>query len=825
MSEKGYTERDDKTLFGDAEKLSYHDGVLEGSTVVDGEHQELRPPVQQTHHRTASEDMSFRSQVSQLHYNSNRVALDRSISSGVELLGQLQRENKERPVFYPSSELSHSFLNSKKAHLALIRKNNLQSVKGMQKQPEDDEDEQGADLKILKLNIKMDNAHVSNLDKSAVAQILDDKLSQVSKHLLALKDRIDDTSSKVFVTGDLNSGKSTFCNALLRRKVLPEDQQPCTTVFCEVIDSRDNNGVEEVHAVPIGSKYDIRDETTYRVFTLKDLEELVGECDKYSILKVYVTDQRNVQDSLLRNGVVDIALIDAPGLNLDSYQTTEVFSRQEEIDLVVFVLSAENQFTLSAKEFIAAAAAEKNLIFIVVNRFDSIKNKEKCISRVLEQVQQLSPETHKDAKDFVHFVSSDGIVAELPDDYDAGGDGDNHGEGSSNNRDNEPHPDFDRLEASLRNFVLKKRALSKLQPAKTYLTNLFDDIAELSSVNQRLYLNDKESLTAKLDELSPVYEENLVQSVKVNEKIESIIEETSHDVYSETRNKIMTTLNSMGEHPVVEYRGLLHVAEYVFETQEAITKNILNSVAESEDYARKQTSQAVDKINALAKEALRDEFNTEKVFRDDFMFTRRKDTITRKIDGRVSIFDFIDPSLEGFLASLGINKKTTDQVVIWKNSMYSLGLYAVSRVISTGRVVHNVFQYGSFFSLKTLRYLAIPVTIGVGIVAVTYLISDIPNALPRKLALKVKHQLQELDYPHQNSERIAKECRKVLKYPAREVHSAFQMSLDKHAVNREKIIGAIKDADVGSAFFGKLLKRAVDQRKMVVALDLEGIQG
>jgi mitofusin len=825
MSEKSYTERDDKTLFGDAEKLSYHDGVLEGSTVVDGEHQELRPPVQQTHHRTASEDMSFRSQVSQLHYNNNRVALDRSIANGVEILGQLQRENKERPVFYPSSELSHSLLNSKKAHLALIRKHSLQSVKGMQKQPEDDEDEQGADLKILKLNIKMDNAHVSNLDKSAVAQILDDKLSQVSKHLLALKDRIDDTSSKVFVTGDLNSGKSTFCNALLRRKVLPEDQQPCTTVFCEVIDSRDNNGVEEVHAVTIGSEYDIRDETTYRVFTLKDLEELVGECDKYSILKVYVTDQRNVQDSLLRNGVVDIALIDAPGLNLDSYQTTEVFSRQEEIDLVVFVLSAENQFTLSAKEFIAAAAAEKNLIFIVVNRFDSIKNKEKCISRVLEQVQQLSPETHKDAKDFVHFVSSDGIVAELPDDYDAGGDGDNHGEGSSNNRDNEPHPDFDRLEASLRNFVLKKRALSKLQPAKTYLTNLFDDIAELSAVNQRLYLNDRESLTAKLDELSPVYEENLVQSVKVNEKIESIIEETSHDVYSETRNKIMTTLNSMGEHPVVEYRGLLHLAEYVFETQEAITKNILNSVAESEDYARKQTSQAVYMINDLAKEALRDEFNTEKVFRDDFMFTRRKDTITRKIDGRVSIFDFIDPSLEGFLASLGINKKTTDQVVIWKNSMYSLGLYAVSRVISTGRVVHNVFQYGSFFSLKTLRYLAIPVTIGVGIVAVTYLISDIPNALPRKLALKVKHQVQELDYPHQNSERIAKECRKVLKYPAREVHSAFQMSLDKHVVNREKILGAIKDADVGSAFFGKLLKRAVDQRKMVVALDLEGIQG
>ena len=74
-------------------------------------------------------------------------------------------------------------------------------------------------------------------------------LQQV-KYLLNLKDRIDDTTSKVFVTGDLNAGKSTFCNALLRRKILPEDQQPCTAVFCEVIDaSKENNSIEEVHAV------------------------------------------------------------------------------------------------------------------------------------------------------------------------------------------------------------------------------------------------------------------------------------------------------------------------------------------------------------------------------------------------------------------------------------------------------------------------------------------------------------------------------------------------------------------------------------------------
>ena len=202
-------------------------------------------------------------------------------------------------------------------------------------------------------------------------------LQQV-KYLLNLKDRIDDTTSKVFVTGDLNAGKSTFCNALLRRKILPEDQQPCTAVFCEVIDaSKENNSIEEVHAVPIGKEYNIRDESTFEVYPLESLEDLVYDCDRFSLLKIYVLDHRSFQESLLHNGVIDIKLIDAPGLNMDLYQTTQVFSRQEEIDLVVFVVSAENHFTLSAKNLLLLLRM-KRYVFIVVNRFDHIKDKEKC---------------------------------------------------------------------------------------------------------------------------------------------------------------------------------------------------------------------------------------------------------------------------------------------------------------------------------------------------------------------------------------------------------------------------------------------------------------
>src|SRR3954465_12157625 len=135
------------------------------------------------------------------------------------------------------------------------------------------------EFSVLKLDLKLGALHqaelVHSLEKGSVASLLDGKIRSSIKHLLSLRERIEDTSSKVLVTGDLNAGKSTFCNALLRRKILPEDQQPCTSIFCEVLDARENCGIEEVHAVHKDVPYDRNDESTYDVFSLAKLEDVV----------------------------------------------------------------------------------------------------------------------------------------------------------------------------------------------------------------------------------------------------------------------------------------------------------------------------------------------------------------------------------------------------------------------------------------------------------------------------------------------------------------------------------------------------------------------
>jgi mitofusin len=461
--------------------------------------------------------------IHQLWYNQHRSTLGRTINRAVETLKGLQEMNAKWPVTYPSvqsSELS-------KPHPALVRTQTTLSesksspqpgrmqrsqtslgesstVAGSSKEAEEKAPEPrlvsqqiAQQFSILKLDLKVGHLHqtdlVHSLEKSSIASLLDGQISSSIKHLRSLRERIEDTSSKVLVTGDVNVGKSTFCNALLRRKVLPEDQLQNTSIFCEVLDSRENGGVEEVHAIHKDTKYDRHDESTYDVFSLSDLETLVTEKDTYNWCKIYLKDVRSIDKSLLNNGVVDISIIDAPSLNRENEQTTAVFARQEEIDVVVFVVSAANQITLSAREFIFAADNEKAYIFMVVNGYEVIKDKERFQKEILKQIGGLSQQTLKNSAELVHFVSSNAIPT-VPhgaiqggnggsgSSGGGGGDGPDFDDGSDPNgkgKDKDKIQDFERLEESLRRFVLEKRARSKLAPAKTYLLNVLGDVYTL----------------------------------------------------------------------------------------------------------------------------------------------------------------------------------------------------------------------------------------------------------------------------------------------------------------------------------------------------------
>jgi mitofusin len=632
--------------------------------------------------------------IHQLWYNQHRVALGRSINKVVELLKELQKTNATWPATYPSVQRAEASVPQRQdLRPGLIHTQSTTAGGSFSPPPRpgglrraatsldnsEAESSQAAEQRtaaeprlitpqiaqefsILKLDLKLGALHqtelVHSLEKNSIASLLDGKIQTSIKHLLSLRGRIEDTSSKVLVTGDLNAGKSTFCNALLRRKILPEDQQPCTSIFCEVLDARENGGIEEVHAIHKDVIYNRHDESTYDVYTLHDLEKLVTDNDKYTQCKVYLKDVRSIDESLLNNGVVDISIIDAPGLNLDTTKTTAVFARQEEIDVVVFVVSAANHFTMTAKEFIWAAAAEKAYIFIVVNGYDNIKDKERCQKMILEQVAGLSPRTFKESSELVHFVSSNAIpTAPTPPGGPGGGgsgsssggggdgpdfDGDSDPKGKGKGKDKEKIRDFEHLEQSLRRFVLEKRARSKLAPAKTYLLNVLGDVHTLATVNQEVAQSELNRVTKELEELEPVLEASQKAKAEVSDDIDRTIEATCKDIYDHTRSTLSSSIAQAADEDLgVPYPGLLNAFQYADDLKEAILSQISASVAECEEHARTKTVQGVSSIKELGMLHLGDEY-TDLNFRSDVMFKRKRDILARQVEIETELWDFFD---------------------------------------------------------------------------------------------------------------------------------------------------------------------------------------
>ena len=655
------------------------------------------------------------SHVHQLYYNQNRAALGRQITKTVETLKGLQQMNSTWPAQYPSvrepqkqkSDPRPGFAHTqstaaggdihrvkdnvplrpgapRRAATSLGEESTAESSSAAEARKSQEPErlitpQSAQNFSVLKLNMNVQGftqAEIAHsMKKESIASFLDGKINQSIRHLLRLRDRIEDTSSKVLVTGDLNAGKSTFCNALLRRKVLPEDQQPCTSIFCEVLDAKENGNLEEAHAVHKDAAYNRNDESTYDVYPLQDLEKIVTDNNKYTQCKVYVKDIRTIDESLLNNGVVDISIIDAPGLNSDSLKTTAVFARQEEIDVVVFVVSAANHFTLSAKEFIWNAAHEKAYIFIVVNGFDNIRDKTRCERMILEQVATLSPRTFKESSELVHFVSSNAIpVAPAIGPGPPGGDGGGGGSGSSSAPSNDfPSPDdedetlgkhgepgsppkkdkgkekeklqdFEKLEGSLRRFVLEKRAKSKLAPAKTYLLNVLADLNLLATVNRDVAQSELDRVSKELQEIEPAFENSKKARAEVSDDVDKTIEETSSNIYNNTRTIINNAINQVAAADLgVPYPGLMSAFQYAEDIKQAMLDQISQAVTLCEENAKQNTIGSVNTIKSLGVLHLGNDYD-DLNFNSDRMFTKRRDLLARQVDFEIEFSDFFDIS-------------------------------------------------------------------------------------------------------------------------------------------------------------------------------------
>ncbi|CAK7236897.1 mitofusin [Sporothrix bragantina] len=810
--------------------------------------------------------------VHQMWYNQHRVALGKSISQVVDLLKGLQKTNTSWPAHYPTVQrisataplpppsptrpgLQHAHTTVgdliataspppaappdrgplRRSYTALEDNMAAESSKTAEARTASTEPrlvtpQIAQEFSVLKLDLKLGGMHqaelVHSLEKASIASLLDEKIRSSLRHLDSLRERIEDISSKVLITGDLNAGKSTFCNALLRRKILPEDQQPCTSIFCEVLDASENSGVEEVHAVHLDVVYNRNDESTYDVFSLQELEKIVLDNTTYMQCKVYVKDERAIDESLLSNGIVDIALIDAPGLNSDTTKTTAVFARQEEIDVVVFVVSAANHFTLTATEFIRAAAAEKAYFFFVVNGFDVIRDQDRCKKTILDQVSGLSPQTHKEASELVHFVSSNAIPIAPPpappggpggpgggsgSSSGGGGGGDDDDETNGKGKGKEKLRNFESMEQSLRRFVLEKRAQSKLAPAKNYVLNILNDVNALATVNVEVAQSEIARVANELSEIEPLLESNMKAKIEVATEAEQIIEKTYKDVYDQSRAVIGFSIAHAGDDNLgVPYPGILSAFQYAEDIKQAMFSKISASVAECEESARVKAGTGVNTLKQLGILHLGDDY-ADLNFRPEFMFRRRRDELARRLDVPTEIIDFVDLSM--------ILQR--QEKVAGTGMALTLATAVGTRVIGGQGWMDHALSAARLVGTNNARRMLVPGLILAAIAATGYILSQIPRSLPHRLSSKISSRLAEIDYVHYNSARIAGTVRKVLRYPADSIRDGLNRSVDQLGTRKEDTLKIRAESEVALKYFSNLVVDSARQRSAVTALDLD----
>jgi len=311
-----------------------------------------------------------------------------------------------------------------------------------------------------------------------------------------------------------------------------------------------------------------------------------------------------------------------------------------------------------------------------------------------------------------------------------------------------------------------------------------------------------------LEELTPQFEAAVKARTEVSEDVQKTIEENCTTVYKDTRKNLNSTLEHMDDIPIVPYHGILNAYAYAEETRQALLKTIQTSVTLCEESARSRTVNGVAAINALGLLHLSHEF-VEKAFRPELMFTRKRDALSRQINTQIDLFDFFDFDRQEKVAGLGMS--------------LTLATAVTGQLFGIGSWIDAVWKATNILGPRTARKLLVPALIIAAGAGAVFMAGDIPKAVPKKLSKKIRRQLEEIDYVHNNAERIAREVRKVLHYPAEELRGSFQRTVEKRGKEREELKATIAESEIARKWFGNLCREVEGLRKGVDMVDLEAV--
>ena len=196
-----------------------------------------------------------------------------------------------------------------------------------------------------------------------------DNLKEAIRSLVAMKFRF-------LIIGDLNRGKSTILNVLLRQKLLPIGPVATTAIPIfvkygkqeKVLVHKKDGSKEELSLEEYKQRYslnsiELRNQTKYSYKSEKEWLNHLDHAELYYPIE------------LLSGGV---EFIDTAGFNNQDIQSEQIFTTIQESHVIIFILSADQPFTKIEKEYLHYLVSDPNQIrkpiFYLINKWYNLKD-------------------------------------------------------------------------------------------------------------------------------------------------------------------------------------------------------------------------------------------------------------------------------------------------------------------------------------------------------------------------------------------------------------------------------------------------------------------
>ncbi len=205
-----------------------------------------------------------------------------------------------------------------------------------------------------------------------------------AQNLQKLADYVNNDLFSIVLVGEFSSGKSTFLNALMHKRILPSftSETTATVNFLRHAEKAPNKEAGIVY-------YNDGHTEALPDLNIKTIENVVSTSSNKGKETVAATINHVdlfLESDFLKNGIM---LVDSPGLNGIAANHLEITRRQiEQSHAAIFMFSADHPGSKTDFEHLEELKSKSNNIFFVLNKINVINSSEQTVEDVIDDLKE-----------------------------------------------------------------------------------------------------------------------------------------------------------------------------------------------------------------------------------------------------------------------------------------------------------------------------------------------------------------------------------------------------------------------------------------------------